>query len=89
MLFLSKKKIGLRYHESDWCSSGSSMATWGLRFGPAVPLGMTSTFQERRRGKEKKQQLITDVFYPLKSRKLCLSAALFIGLLAVNKSRDI
>lgn len=64
------------------------MATWGLRFGPAVPLGMTSTFQERR-GREKEQQLITDVFYPLKSRKLCLSVALFIGLLTVNKSRDI
>lgn len=62
---------------------------WGLRFGPAVPLGMTSMFQERRRGREKEQQLTTDVFYPLTSRKQCLSAALFIGLLTVNKSHDI
>lgn len=64
------------------------MATWGLRFGPALPLGMTSRFQERRR--EKEQQLTTDVFYPLKSRKQRLSAALFIGLLTVNReSHDI
>lgn len=65
------------------------MATWGLRFGPAVPLGLTSTFQESRRGGEKEQQLTTDVFYPIKSRKQCLSAALCIGLLTVNKSHDI
>lgn len=40
-------------------------------------------------GEKKEQQLTTDVFYPLTSRKQCLSASLFIGLLTVNKSHDI